>query len=137
MRKGIYMLPNLLTVTGMFFGFFSIISSLNGFYERAAWAIIAAAVFDGLDGWVARMTKTTSRFGVELDSLSDLVSFGLAPALLFYIWALTPFGRLAVGCSGALHGAAVAGGSDEEAVGVAEHVLAPGVVDEAHGGCEE
>ncbi|MBI5190921.1 MAG: CDP-diacylglycerol--serine O-phosphatidyltransferase [Nitrospirae bacterium] len=93
MRKGIYILPNLLTMTGMFFGFNSIVNSIRGDYTDAAWAILIAAVFDGLDGWVARMTKTTSRFGVELDSLSDLVSFGLAPSLLFYNWALIPYGR--------------------------------------------
>ncbi len=94
MRKGIYILPNLLTVTGMFFGFNSVINSIRGEFKDAAWAILIAAVFDALDGWVARMTKSSSRFGVELDSLSDLVSFGIAPALLFYIWALEPFHRL-------------------------------------------
>ena len=94
MRKGIYILPNLLTMSGMFFGFYSIIASIKGDFERAAWAILIAAIFDAMDGWVARMTKTTSRFGVELDSLSDLVSFGVAPALMFYMWALVPFGRL-------------------------------------------
>lgn len=93
MRKGIYILPNLLTLTGMFFGFFSIVASVNGSYEKAAWYILYAAVFDMMDGWVARMTKTTSRFGLELDSLSDLVSFGVAPALMMYIWALKPYGR--------------------------------------------
>lgn len=94
MRKGIYILPNLLTVTGMFFGFDSIVHSISGDFKAAAWAILIAAVFDALDGWVARMTKSQSRFGVELDSLSDLVSFGIAPAVLFYIWALEPFRRL-------------------------------------------
>ncbi len=94
MRKGIYILPNLLTVGGMFFGFFSIVASIKGDFDRAAWAILTAAVFDALDGWVARLTKSTSRFGVELDSLSDLVSFGVAPAVMFYIWALMPFRRL-------------------------------------------
>lgn len=93
MRKGIYILPNLLTVGGMFFGFYSIVASIKGEFDRAAWAILTAAVFDALDGWVARLTKSTSRFGVELDSLSDLVSFGIAPAVLFYIWALVPFKR--------------------------------------------
>ncbi len=94
MRKGIYILPNLLTVGGMFFGFFSIVSSIKGDFDKASWAILTAAVFDALDGWVARLTKSTSRFGVELDSLSDLVSFGVAPAVMFYIWALMPFRRL-------------------------------------------
>ena len=94
MRKGIYILPNLLTVAGLYFGFYSIINSIKGNFEAAAWAILIAAVFDAMDGWVARLTKTTSRFGVELDSLSDLVSFGVAPAVLIYIWALMSFGRL-------------------------------------------
>ena len=94
MRKGIYILPNLLTMMGMFFGFYSIVSSVNGSYRWSAWAILIASVFDALDGWVARMTKSTSRFGVELDSLSDLVSFGVAPAVLMYVWALRPFGRV-------------------------------------------
>lgn len=94
MRKGIYILPNLLTLTGMLFGFLSVINSLNGNFTNAAWYILVAGVFDMMDGWVARMTKTTSRFGLELDSLSDLVSFGVAPALMMYIWALKPFGRL-------------------------------------------
>ncbi|MGC2423575.1 MAG: CDP-diacylglycerol--serine O-phosphatidyltransferase [Nitrospirota bacterium] len=93
MRKGIYILPNLLTVGGMFFGFFSIVASIKGDFDMAAWAILTATIFDALDGWVARMTKTTSQFGVELDSLSDLVSFGVAPAVMFYIWALMPFHR--------------------------------------------
>lgn len=94
MRKGIYILPNLLTLTGMLFGFLSVINSLNGDFTNAAWYILVAGVFDMMDGWVARLTKTTSRFGLELDSLSDLVSFGVAPALMMYIWALKPFGRL-------------------------------------------
>lgn len=93
MRKGIYILPNLLTLTGMFFGFFSVVASIKGDFERAAWAILIAAIFDMMDGWVARLTRSTSRFGLELDSLSDLVSFGVAPAVLIYIWALAPFGR--------------------------------------------
>jgi len=93
LRKGIYILPNLLTMTGMFLGFNAIVAAVNGRFKTAAWAILFAGVFDALDGWVARMTKTTSRFGVELDSLSDLVSFGVAPAVLMYAWALKPFGR--------------------------------------------
>jgi len=94
MRKGIYLLPNAITLCGMFAGFFSIISSLNGNFTTAAWAIILAGVFDGLDGWVARMTSTSSRFGVELDSLADVISFGVAPAVLSLTWALAPFGRV-------------------------------------------
>lgn len=94
MKKGIYILPNSLTLCSMFFGFFSILASLKGNYIHAAWAIIIANVFDGLDGWVARLTHSTTRFGIELDSLSDLVAFGVAPSVLAYKWALAPFGRI-------------------------------------------
>lgn len=94
MRKGIYILPNTLTLCGMFMGFFSILASLKGNYVHASWAIIVAMVFDGLDGWVARLTHSTTRFGIELDSLSDLVAFGVAPAVMLYKWALSPFGRI-------------------------------------------
>jgi CDP-diacylglycerol--serine O-phosphatidyltransferase len=92
--KGIFILPNLFTSSSLFCGFFAIISSIQGRYEAAAIAIVIAAVFDGLDGRIARFTKTTSFFGVEYDSLSDLVSFGVAPAILAFLWALQPFGRL-------------------------------------------
>ena len=94
MKKGVYILPNGLTLSGMFFGFYAVLSALNGDYVRAAWAILIATVFDGLDGWVARLTNSTTRFGVELDSLSDLVAFGVAPAILVYTWSLNPFGRV-------------------------------------------
>jgi CDP-diacylglycerol--serine O-phosphatidyltransferase len=94
MRKGIYILPNTLTLCGMFFGFFSILASLKGNYLHAAWAIMIANIFDGLDGWVARFTHSTTRFGIELDSLSDLIAFGVAPAVMLYTWALIPFGRV-------------------------------------------
>lgn len=94
MKKGIYILPNSLTLCGMFFGFYSILSSIKGNYVHAAWAIMIANVFDGLDGWVARMTHSTTRFGIELDSLSDLVAFGVAPAVLVYTWSISPFGRI-------------------------------------------
>ncbi|HMK44644.1 MAG TPA: CDP-diacylglycerol--serine O-phosphatidyltransferase [Dissulfurispiraceae bacterium] len=93
-RKGIYVLPNSLTLCGMFCGFFAIIQAVDGNYLLAAWAIVVANIFDGLDGWIARLTHTTSRFGVELDSLSDLVAFGVAPAVMVYKWSLQPFGRL-------------------------------------------
>ena len=83
----------MLTCTSLFSGFYSIVASINGNFYAAAIAILVAAVFDGLDGRVARMTGSTSRFGMELDSLCDLVSFGVAPALLAYLWALTPYGR--------------------------------------------
>jgi len=94
MRKGIYVLPNTLTLCSMLLGFYSILSSLQGNYEHAAGAILFATIFDGLDGWVARLTNSTTKFGIELDSLSDLVSFGVAPAVMMYKWALAPFGRI-------------------------------------------
>ncbi len=92
--RGVYILPNALTLCGMFLGFYAIASAINGKFIHAAWAIVLANIFDGLDGWVARLTKTTSRFGVELDSLSDLVAFGVAPSILIYKWALFDFGRI-------------------------------------------
>jgi CDP-diacylglycerol--serine O-phosphatidyltransferase len=94
MRKGIYLLPNTLTLCSMLLGFYSILSTLKGNYVYAAWAILFATIFDGLDGWVARLTNSTTKFGIELDSLSDLVSFGVAPAVMMYKWALAPFGRI-------------------------------------------
>jgi CDP-diacylglycerol--serine O-phosphatidyltransferase len=94
LKKGIYILPNLITTLSLFSGFFSIISSIAGKYEQAAWAIFVATFFDGIDGKVARLTKTESEFGVQYDSLSDLVSFGVAPAILLFMWALAPFARL-------------------------------------------
>ncbi len=94
MRKGIYLLPNSLTLCGMFCGFYALLAALKGNYLHAAWAIMIANIFDGLDGWVARLTHSTTRFGIELDSLSDLVAFGVAPAVMLYNWALAPFGRL-------------------------------------------
>jgi CDP-diacylglycerol--serine O-phosphatidyltransferase len=94
MRKGIYLLPNLITLSSMFSGFYSIIASFNSDYERAAWAILVASVFDVLDGWVARMTHTATRFGIEIDSLSDAISFGVAPGVLVYSWSLQSFGKI-------------------------------------------
>jgi CDP-diacylglycerol---serine O-phosphatidyltransferase len=93
LRKGVYILPNLFTTGGLFSGFYSIVATVHGQYDTAAWFILIAAVFDALDGRVARMTNTTSRFGVEYDSLADLVAFGVAPGLLMYMWALRPFGK--------------------------------------------
>ncbi len=90
----IYVLPNLLTTANMFFGYVAIILAINGNYIWSAYAIVAAALFDLLDGRVARLTHSTSKFGAEYDSLSDLISFGLAPSLLLFLWALEPFGRL-------------------------------------------
>jgi CDP-diacylglycerol--serine O-phosphatidyltransferase len=93
-ERGIYLLPNLFTSAALFSGFFAIISAMNGRYEQAAIAIFIAMVLDGLDGRVARMTNTQSAFGAEYDSLSDMVSFGVAPALIIYVWALKPLGKL-------------------------------------------
>ncbi|WPD23047.1 MAG: CDP-diacylglycerol--serine O-phosphatidyltransferase [Candidatus Electrothrix aestuarii] len=88
-----YALPSMLTCTSLFCGFYSIVASINGEFKPAAVAILVAGIFDGLDGRVARLTDSTSRFGMQLDSLCDLVSFGVAPALLAYLWALIPYGR--------------------------------------------
>ncbi|CAK8715731.1 CDP-diacylglycerol--serine O-phosphatidyltransferase [Candidatus Electrothrix aarhusensis] len=88
-----YALPSMLTCTSLFSGFYSIVASINGDFFPAAVAILVAGIFDGLDGRVARLTDSTSRFGMQLDSLCDLVSFGVAPALLAYLWALIPYGR--------------------------------------------
>lgn len=90
----VFLLPNLLTTGNLFCGFYAIILSLKGDFHRAAYAIVAAALFDQLDGRIARLTGATSYFGMEYDSLSDLVSFCVAPAILVYLWALEPFGRL-------------------------------------------
>ncbi len=92
-RKGVYLLPNLITSLSLFGGFYSIIACLDGRFERAAIAILISAVLDGLDGRVARLTNTSSEFGMEYDSLSDLVAFGIAPGVLIFTWALEPFGR--------------------------------------------
>lgn len=92
-RVRIFILPCFLTTVALLSGFYAIISSINGNFLHAAVAIIVAAVFDGLDGRVARMTGTTSQFGMEYDSLCDLVSFGVAPAILSYQWALESYGR--------------------------------------------
>lgn len=92
-KKGIYILPSLFTSASLFAGFYSIIASLRGDFKAAAIAIIISTAFDFLDGKVARMTNTCSQFGVEYDSLSDLVAFGVAPAIMIYSWALQPYGR--------------------------------------------
>ncbi len=93
-RKGIYVLPNLITSAGLFGGFYAIISTIQGRFEAAAIAIIISAFFDAMDGRIARLTNTTSHFGTEYDSLSDVIAFGLAPGILAFEWALAPFGRL-------------------------------------------
>ena len=93
-RRGIYLLPNMLTTAALFSGFYAIVQAMNMRFEQAAVAIFVAMVFDGLDGRVARMTRTQSAFGAEYDSLSDMVSFGVAPALIVYEWALRGMGKL-------------------------------------------
>ena len=92
-RKGIYILPNLFTLAGLFGGFYAIVMAMDGRFDQAAIGVFAAMVLDSLDGRVARMTNTQSAFGEQMDSLSDMVSFGAAPALIAYIWALTSLGR--------------------------------------------
>jgi CDP-diacylglycerol--serine O-phosphatidyltransferase len=92
-RRGIYLLPNLFTTAALFFGFYAIVQAMNNRFENAAIAIFVAMVLDGLDGRVARMTHTQSEFGAEYDSLSDMVSFGVAPALVMYEWALKDLGK--------------------------------------------
>lgn len=94
MKKGIYILPSSLTLCGMFAGFYSVVAVMGGNYVHASWAIIIAGLFDGIDGWVARLTGTTTKFGIELDSLSDVIAFGVAPSVLLYKWTLSSFGRL-------------------------------------------
>lgn len=93
-EKGIYLLPNLMTTAGLFAGFYAVIAGIQGNFEQGAIAILLAMIFDGLDGRIARMTNSCSAFGAEYDSLADMVSFGLAPALLMYQWMLHDFGKL-------------------------------------------
>jgi len=93
-RRGIYLLPNLFTTAALFAGFYAIVQAMNANFDQAAVAIFVAMVLDGLDGRVARMTRTQSAFGAEFDSLADMVSFGAAPALVIYEWALRDLGKL-------------------------------------------
>ena len=93
-RKGIYLLPNLLTTGSLFAGFYAIVAAINGRYEPAVISIFVALVLDGMDGRIARITNTQSDFGAEYDSLSDMVSFGLAPALVAYEWVLVDLGKM-------------------------------------------
>jgi CDP-diacylglycerol--serine O-phosphatidyltransferase len=93
-HKGVYLLPNALTTGALFAGFYSIISGINGHYTASAIAVVVAGLLDGLDGRVARLTNTQSEFGVQYDSLSDLISFGLAPALLAFNWSLSSLREL-------------------------------------------
>ena len=92
-RKGIYVLPNLFTLAALFGGFYAIVMAMNGRFELASIGVFCAMVLDSLDGRVARMTNTQSAFGEQMDSLSDMVSFGAAPALIAYMWALQGLGR--------------------------------------------
>ena len=92
-RKGLYILPNLFTLAALFGGFYAIIMAVNGEFDKAAIGVFCALVLDSLDGRVARMTNTQSAFGEQMDSLSDMVSFGAAPALISYMWALQGLGR--------------------------------------------
>jgi CDP-diacylglycerol---serine O-phosphatidyltransferase len=94
MKRGVYLLPNLCTSASLFCGFYSVIKSLSGDFERAAWAILLAGIFDLLDGRLARLAKAESQFGIEYDSLSDLASFGFAPAILIYTWGLQNMGKM-------------------------------------------
>jgi len=93
-RRGVYLLPNILTLGAMFAGFYAVIAGMSGNFNEAGWAILIAGVLDGLDGRIARLTRSQSAFGAEFDSLSDMVSFGMAPALIMFSWAFEPLGRL-------------------------------------------
>ena len=93
-ERGIYLLPNLFTSAALFAGFYAIVQAMNGHFELAAIAIFIAMVMDGLDGRVARMTNTQSAFGAEYDSLSDMVSFGIAPAMMAFNWQLQALGKI-------------------------------------------
>lgn len=93
-NRGIYLLPNLFTTAGLFSGFYAVIASMNGQFESAAIAVFVAMLCDGLDGRVARLTNTQSEFGAEYDSMADMVSFGMAPALIAYNWALSDLGKV-------------------------------------------
>src|SRR3990167_5770667 len=91
--RGIYLLPNLVTTAGLFAGFYAIVAAMRGYFDSAAIAIFIAILADGLDGRIARLTNTQSSFGAEYDSLSDMVAFGVAPALVTYSWTLFHLGK--------------------------------------------
>lgn len=93
-RRGIYILPNIFTSLNLFCGFYAVIAAIDAKFVAAAIAILIGVMFDILDGKIARATKTTSKFGIEYDSLADLISFGLAPGVMIYLWALKPMGRI-------------------------------------------
>lgn len=92
-KRGIYILPNSITAASLFFGFRAIVAAFNGHFHDAAVYILISGVLDGLDGKIARLTGTSSRFGIEFDSMADLVAFGVAPGVLIYVWGLQSFGR--------------------------------------------
>ncbi len=94
LRKGVYLLPNLVTTGALFSGFYAIIAAMTGAFEAACVAIVIAGFLDALDGRIARLTNTTSEFGVQYDSMSDLVAFGVAPAILLFSWALVDLGKI-------------------------------------------
>ncbi len=93
-RRGIYLLPNLFTLSALFAGFYAVIAGMSGNFNEAGWAILIAGVCDGLDGRIARLTNTQSAFGAQFDSLSDMVSFGVAPALIMFSWAFDSLGNV-------------------------------------------
>ena len=93
-RRGIYLLPNVLTLGTLFAGFYAVIAGMSGNFDEAGWAILIAAICDGFDGRIARLTNTQSAFGAEFDSLSDMVSFGMAPALIMFSWAFASLGQV-------------------------------------------
>lgn len=92
--RGIYLLPNLFTLTALFAGFYAVVAAMKGHFDNAAIAIFVAMVMDSLDGRIARLTNTQTAFGAEFDSLSDMVSFGVAPALVIYSWSLSQLGKV-------------------------------------------
>ena len=100
LRRGVFLVPATITSIGLLSGFYSMVSAVNGHFEVAAVMIVIAFVCDGLDGRIARASRTSSQFGVEYDSLSDVVAFGVAPAMLAYSWALRPIGSLGIGVAG-------------------------------------
>lgn len=93
-RRSFYLLPNLCTAMNMFCGFYAVVASINGKFVMAAYLILIAGVLDNLDGKIARATRSTSKFGIEFDSLADVVSFGFAPGMMMYLWALSSLGRI-------------------------------------------
>src|SRR3984893_2152515 len=99
-RRGVFLVPATITSIGLLSGFYSMVSAVSGHFEVAAVMIVIALFCDGLDGRIARASRTSSQFGVEYDSLSDVVAFGVAPAMLAYSWALKPIGTLGIGVAG-------------------------------------